>query len=144
MLQMEVQTFDLVVPLTEMIRLHVANGGHKKHSLGTLKVEHPLRRDSFCCMCGCRGDEKTYEGLVNCRSWHWIRLNKGTPMESMLLPWYCLKACKTQYERWMMALPRNQLCHPEIVSKHVKHNTKVECGHSQGINVATLSTSQSM
>jgi len=68
MLQMEVQTFDLFVPLTEMFRLHVANGGHGKYSFGTLKVEHPLRRDSFCCMRGCRGDEKTYEGLVNCHS----------------------------------------------------------------------------
>ena len=39
----------------------------------------------------------------------------------------------------MRALPGNELCYPDIVSKHVTHNTNLERRHSQGVNCVTLS-----
>jgi hypothetical protein len=53
--------------------------------------------------------------------------NAGTPRESTLLSSYPFKACETKEKHRMRALPGNQLCCPDVLSKHVKLRRNAKC-----------------
>ena len=71
------------------------------------------------------------------------RTMKTIIIAEMLL-WYCLRACETQWKRWLRAVRGYQFCYPDIISKHVEQDRGVGWGHSQAINFMTLTSSESL
>ena len=64
-------------------------------------------------------------------------LNVATSRESTLFTLVSFQSVQNTIETLKMGIPRESNLLPGILSKRVKHNRIVECGHSQRINFVT-------
>jgi len=68
----------------------------------------------------------TYGTLTQMRVKHNTNIELDNPSASLMVPWCCSTARKTQYKHWVEPILQPDLWYPEVAQMRVKHNTHIE------------------